>query len=226
MKPAYVIIALAAMSAAYAAPVSSAQQQDDNEMADSVRSSEDSTIVMESVSDFFLFSNEFRTIDQTSRMDMLDYYASGMKKQMATRYGGKAIIDSIAGNHYLKVITSSASETEVRMYTRKGNEKAFVVVNRVKMPAVDCSWKFYGKDLMKSAAKTDFITTKDKKQRAEIESKIPFPTRDIHFLDNGDIEIRQTVAQIIAREDSAAVLPYLKDKIVYHWDGNKFVLQK
>ena len=42
-------------------------------------------VSIESVSDFFLFADEFNTIEQSVRMDMLDYYASGMRKHMPTR---------------------------------------------------------------------------------------------------------------------------------------------
>ena len=66
---------------------------------------------------------------------MLDYYASGMRKHMPTRLGGQAVIDSIAGDHYMKVSTSSVSETEVQMYVNNHGDKFFGVINRVKMPA-------------------------------------------------------------------------------------------
>ncbi len=225
MKPYYAILITAALSAAYAGarPVPQAAgsiaADDTTEMADS------DTVTIESVSDYFLFSDEFDVIDQTNRMDMLDYYASGMKKQMPSRLGGKVTIDSIAGNHYMKVILSDASETEVRMYTLKSGDKFFGIINRVRMPATDSRLRFDMADAAKVFPKqptTEDFLNGNKKQKAEIAEKIDFPLIDYTFLPDGDIEARLTLSNYISREDSAVVTPWVKEKIAYHWNGKSF----
>ncbi len=229
MKPYYAILAIAALSAAYAgarpAPQSFAPT---TEETDTVPAS-DSTIVIESVSDYFLFSDEFTVIEQANRMDMLDYYASGMKKQMPSRLGGKVTIDTIAGSHYMKVITSDASETEVRMYTLKSGEKFFGIVNRVKLPATDCRLRFDmidGEKIFPALPTTADFINGDKKTVAETVDKVDFPLIDYTFLPDGDIEARLTVGEYLSREDSAVVMPRVKEKIVYHWNGKKFTKVK
>lgn len=175
MKPYYAILAIAALSAAYAGARPVPQAASSIAAVDTAFISSDSdTVTIESVSDYFLFSDEFDVIDQTNRMDMLDYYASGMKKQMPSRLGGKVTIDSIAGNHYMKVITSDASETEVRMYTLKSGDKFFGIINRVRMPATDCRLRFDMADAAKVFPKqptTEDFLNGNKKQKAEIAEK-------------------------------------------------------
>ncbi len=224
MKPYYAILAIAALSAAYAGarPVPAAAN---STAADTTENADSALIVIESVSDYFLFSNEFDVIDQTNRMDMLDYYASGKKKQMPSRLGGKVSIDSIAGNHYMKVITSDASETEVRMYTLKSGDKFFSIINRVNLPATDSRLRFDLADEAKifpTQPTTEDFLNGNKKQKAEIAEKVDFPLIDYTFLPNGDIEARLTLSKYISREDSAVVMPRVKDKIVYHWNGKSF----
>ena len=108
MKPIYAVLGIAVVSAAYAGTFPSPQAASWHEDADSITEVDSAAEVsIESVSDFFLFADEFNTIEQSVRMDMLDYYASGMRKHMPTRLGGQAVIDSIAGDHYMKGSTSS-----------------------------------------------------------------------------------------------------------------------
>ena len=165
---------------------------------------------------------------------MLDYYASGMRKHMPTRLGGQAVIDSIAGDHYMKVSTSSVSETEVQMYVNNHGDKLFGVINRVKMPATDSHISFSqtyalgspSVSLIEEPKVRDFLTAKDKKTLSEIESKIDFPLIDYRFLPNGDVEARLTVGEFLSREDSAAVMPFVNSGITYHWDGKRFKIKK
>ena len=143
MKPIYAVLGIAVVSAAYAGTFPSPQAVSWHEDADSITEVDSvAEVSIESVSDFFLFADEFNTIEQSVRMDMLDYYASGMRKHMPTRLGGQAVIDSIAGDHYMKVSTSSVSETEVQMYVNNHGDKLFGVINRVKMPATDSHISF------------------------------------------------------------------------------------
>lgn len=240
MKPIYAVLGIAVVSAAYAGTFPSPQAASWHENADSIAEvytvAEDTVaeVSIESVSDFFLFADEFNTIEQSVRMDMLDYYASGMRKHMPTRLGGQAVIDSIAGDHYMKVTTSSVSETEVQMYDNNHGDKFFGVINRVKMPATDSHISFcltyaFGhpsRNLIEEPPVKDFLTVKDNKARVGIESRINFPLIDYRFLPNGDVEARLTVGEFLSREDSAAVMPFVNDGITYHWDGKKFKIKK
>lgn len=189
--------------------------------------------MIESVSDFFLMTDEFATIDPSVRLDMLDYYASGMRKHMSTRLSGEAVIDSIADGHYMRVTTSSVSETEVWMYAAKSGNKVFAVVNRVKLPAVDCRIRIVkgtddGLTELPFAAPTvnDFLTANNKKQREDLLSRFDFPLIDYHFLPDGSIEARLSTDGYLSREDAAAVAPYVKQCLTYAWDGKNLKLKK
>lgn len=235
MKPIYAVLGIAVVSAAYTGTFPSPQAASWHEDADSITEVDSvAEVSIESVSDFFLFADEFNTIEQSVRMDMLDYYASGMRKHMPTRLGGQAVIDSIAGDHYMKVSTSSVSETEVQMYVNNHGDKLFGVINRVKMPATDSHISFSqtyalgspSVSLIEEPKVRDFLTAKDKKTLSEIESKIDFPLIDYRFLPNGDVEARLTVGEFLSREDSAAVMPFVNSGITYHWDGKRFKIKK
>ena len=223
MKPIYAVLGIAVVSAAYAGTFPSPQAASWHEDTDSITEVDSvAEVSIESVSDFFLFADEFNTIEQSVRMDMLDYYASGMRKHMPTRLGGQAVIDSIAGDHYMKVSTSSVSETEVQMYVNNHGDKLFGVINRVKMPATDSHISFSQTYALGSPSVS---LIKEPKVR-EIESKIDFPLIDYHFLPNGDVKARLTVGEFLSREDSAAVMPFVNSGITYHWDGKRFKIKK
>ena len=233
MKPIFAILGIAAASAAYAGSFPASQTTSTVVAADSVEEA-DSAISIESVSDFFLFSDEFPTIDPSVRMDMLDYYASGIRKQMPSRLGDTVMIDSIAGDHYMKVTTSESSETEIQMYTDSHGDKFFGVINRVMLPATDSRISFrltHGSGdqhvkLIAEPAVEDFLTTKDKNVINGIKTRIDFPLIDYRFLPDGDVTARLTAGGFLSREDSAAVMPFVNSGIIFHWDGKKFKQKK
>lgn len=236
MKPLLIIAGIVAVSVAYAVGGPKPQHFDTlGSATEATDTAIDSTAMpmIESVYDFFLITDEFATIDSSVRLDMLDYYASGMRKHMSTRLSGEAVIDSIAGNDYMKVTTSSVSETEVRMYDAKSGGKVFAVVNRVKLPAVDCRLRVVkdtddGLVELSFAAPTvnNFLTANDKKQRKDLLSRFDFTLIDYQFLPDGAIEARLSTDGYLSREDAAAVAPYVKKSLTYVWDGKNLKLKK
>lgn len=238
MKPLLLIAGIAAVSVAYAVAGPRPQLYDGTgidtaDTTEAYNATDSDAVKEESAIDFFQFADEFETIDPSVRLDMLDYYASGMIKQMPTRLNGMAAIDSIEGGHYIKVTTSAVSETEVRMYDTKSGDKVFAVVNRVKLPATDCRLRVVqtsekGLVTLPFTAPTvdDFLTVKDKKLRKDLLSRFDFPLVDYHFLPNGDIEARLSTEGYLSREDSAAVAPYVGKTLTYKWDGKNLKLKK
>lgn len=236
MKPLIIIAGIVAASVACAFGGPKPQHFDTlGSATEATDTATDSTAMpmIESVYDFFLITDEFATIDSSVRLDMLDYYASGMRKHMSTRLSGEAVIDSIAGNDYMKVTTSSVSETEVRMYAAKSGGKVFAVVNRVKLPAVDCRLRVVkdtdnGLIELPFAAPTvdDFLTVNDKKLKKDLLSRFDFTLIDYQFLPDGAIEARLSTDGYLPREDAAAVAPYVKKCLTYAWNGKNLKLKK
>ena len=129
---------------------------------------------------------------------------------MPTWLGGQAVIDSIAGDHYMKVSTSSVSETEVQMYVNNHGDKFFGVINRVKMPATDSHisfpdlcFGFSSVSLIEEPKVRDFLTAKDKKALREIvENRLP--AHRLPLSSKRRWQARLTVGSSCQREDSAA----------------------
>ena len=81
----FVVLGIGILSAAYASvPANTGDEAGIGEDADS-------TAIVQTVRDFFLsesiIPDVFPTIDQLTRMDMLDYYDNGKKEKMPTRLG-------------------------------------------------------------------------------------------------------------------------------------------
>lgn len=232
-KPLLAILCLSLLSAVFAAvPAQTAAAEDYTDTADSVEMAEVDTavVVIESASEFFLYTDEFGTISYSARMDMLDYYAAGQRPALATRSGGEARLDSLSQD-YIRVSTSAAGVTEAKAY-RRGNDLIFAVIRTVKIPSEESRISFLDpmdgvySNLLKMPQTADFLKKCDKRTRQDVLSRISFPLTRLSFLPDGGIEARPTVASHLSRKDSAAVAPYLKDRIVYRWNGSEFRQEK
>lgn len=239
MKKLILTAAAVLLTAAYSfsRPASQAPDATDNEEYDTayIETFEDIELADSdiTVKHFFLALDEFGQIDETMRMDMVDYYSAGMKKSLSTRLGGEAYIDSISdGNDYMRVVTSSVSSTEVRVYKGKGHP-FYAVINHVKMPARDSRVKFITlfddasvESIIQLPTIADYINISDKQKRDDIASMIDFPLAEITFLADGSLCFNPTLEDYLSREAAAKVLPCLKKNIIYRWDGKKFRMQK
>ena len=92
----FVVLGIGILSAAYASvPANTGDEAGIGEDADS-------PAIVQTVRNFFLsesiIPDVFPTIDQLTRMDMLDFYDNGKKEKMPTRLGGEAYIDSLSDN--------------------------------------------------------------------------------------------------------------------------------
>lgn len=220
----FVVLGIGILSAAYASvPANTGDEAGIGEDADS-------TAIVQTVRDFFLsesiIPDVFPTIDQLTRMDMLDYYDNGKKEKMPTRLGGEAYIDSLSDN-YLKVVTSQSAYTEIAQYTRHG-KPMFAIIRTILLPAADSRIRFVDPtesgdlQLLEMPSTEDFLTKDGKKKKEELLKSVDFSLVRLSFLPDGNIKATTTLPGYLSKEDSAAIAPYLTDSIVYRWTGSKF----
>lgn len=186
------------------------------------------------ISDFFIadvadIDFVFSTIDKSSRMDMVDYYNSGMKIEIDNSLGGKSKIEEMTPT-YMKVKLSESATVEMQMEVAGKTDTLLFVIKTLKTPALDSSIKVFDRywnevDCFKMPQVEDFIVGASSKKKKELLSMVEFPLIYLKF-NNGAIEAIPSLKDYMIKENYELLKPFLKDKLVYEWDGKQFKMSK
>jgi len=186
------------------------------------------------MSDFFIGEPDsvFVQIDKSARMDMVDYFHSGKKVDTMNRLGGKSRIEELTDD-YMRVRLSDCAEVAIHSYIA-GNDTLLLVVNTLKTPALDSQVMTFVNDwtpmdagkYIRLPQVEDFITGVSGKQRKQLAELVEFPLMSLTVKPDGKVEACLTVNRYMGTEDYARLKPYLKESIIYSWDGKKFRVAK
>lgn len=182
------------------------------------------------MSDFFINEPDsvFVQIDKSARMDMVDYFHSGKKVDTMNRLGGKSRIEELTDD-YMRVRLSDCAEVALHSYIA-GNDTLLLVVNTLKTPALDSRLMTFVNDWTPADAGRyirlpeveDFISGVSGKQRKQLAALVEFSLMSLTVAPDGKLTARLTVERYMGTEDYARLKPYLKESIIYSWDGKKF----
>ncbi len=187
-----------------------------------------------SLSDFFVSEPDslFAIIDKSDRMDMVDYYHSGKKIEVANRLGGRSQIEDLS-ERYMKVKLSESATVELGMFVSNA-DTLLVAVSTVKAPAADSHLMVFDKywipldagKYFQMPGVADFLVGVSGKKKQELVSAVEFPLVSLSLGVDGSLEARPTLSDYMAEEAYGKLKPYLADRLVYQWDGKKFRLKK
>lgn len=193
------------------------------------------TLEARTISDFFVSEPGvvFDTLDNLSRMDMIDYYNSGQRAVAGNSLHGEAVLDTLDA-HYMRLRLSDISTVEMQLAVRNATDTLIVVVQTLDTPVADSRLTAYNtewrpvdlQDVVELPAMKDFY--KDKmpdKVRHVLDTAVEFPLLRIAF-DGGNLWITPSLEGYLSVEDYEEVSPWLKDNIVCVWNGKKFKKQK
>lgn len=166
-----------------------------------------------------------------SRLDMIDYFNSGMKVGTENRVGAKY---TIRRNEPLIVEYCSDDSVDVTIAVlppREGrSDTMLMVVRTVPVPFSDSSLEFYDSKWRQASgfkapapALADWLVDKSRQTRAAVEDALPFMLSVITYDPVGGIlTFRNTTAQYFTDDSRPAALDLLKPALRYQWDGRKF----
>lgn len=182
------------------------------------------------IGDFFVSEPDslFVVIDSATRMDMVDYYNSGKKIDADNRLNGKSRIEELSDS-YMKLKLSDSAEIEMRMEV-SGSDTLIVVSKTLLSPAPDSDVMVFDRHWNRLETRSvidlpgldDFITGVSGKEKKELLSLVEFPLIMVNFDADGNIVASVSLSDYMIKGNYDKLKPYLKQRIVYRWNGKKY----
>ncbi len=169
----------------------------------------------------------FPLLDRNTRLDMIDYFASGATTASRNNLGGESRVEEMSPTH-IKV-----KMTDVSSYTLSllpaGRDTLIAVVATVLTPAPDGGITFYDRDWREltpprftAPGLDDWLLPSAKKERADLENLIPFVSADYSLnASTSTLVVTNTLEALLTAEDYDKVKAYVRPSLTYRWDGKK-----
>ena len=160
-----------------------------------------------------------------ARADCIDFADAGMDYPVTNRLGGKSTLKKLTDD-YLLLQSTSVSAVEMKMLPY-GDSAVVCVVKSVSAEATDSRVDFYDNDWKKLDATSFFVAPSIKDFFTEADDKA-LDLCDIYLvslkLDADDMTLvaEYTMPNYMNEDDAAKVRPLLR-KILYRWNGARFV---
>ncbi|MDE5629052.1 MAG: DUF3256 family protein [Muribaculaceae bacterium] len=163
-----------------------------------------------------------------TRLDMLDYYNSGMFTPVANRVNGKSTLSKVDDMH-LKVELSENSSLQLAVIPMK-KDTVIAVIETVKCPVADSGIRFYrAKDWSEidvpahSPSVTEFVAP-DKRKQAVAGDLPRFAFSNAEFVPEKNVFVfHNTTADFYHDTDKPAGLELMQDLVAMRFDGRKLV---
>lgn len=169
----------------------------------------------------------FPLLDKTTRLDMVDYYTSGLNTPSANRLQGRSSITSLTPTTITVKITD-ASSTQIALLPM-GNDTIIAVVSTVATPGLDSTLKFYDK-AWKSLPADKYFTVPAWKDWitpghdvTEVTAYAPFMLAS-YFIDTdaGTLTATNNLSTFIDEDTYKTLTPALAPSLTYKWNGKRF----
>lgn len=175
----------------------------------------------------------FPLLDTNTRLDMVDYYNSNLATPSANKLQGRSRITDLTDKTL--TVEMSPSSTHEIIILPSARDSIIGLITTLATPAPDSHLSLYDRnwkelDTSKYFVKPtleDWLTTDGKKNRAEVETMIPF----LLISYNWDpatlvLTLNNNTNQFLSSDIYSIVAPYMLSSITYAWEGDKFNKQK
>lgn len=169
----------------------------------------------------------FPLLDKNTRLDMVDYYNSGLATPSSNRLQGRSAITSLTPTS-LTVKITDASSAQIAILPA-GNDTIIAVVSTVATPGLDSTIKFYDKTWRQLTANKYFTAPgwndwmAQGHDSSEVTAYTPFMLASF-FIDteNGTLTATNNLSTFLDEDTYKAVAPALNPTITYKWNGKRF----
>lgn len=174
--------------------------------------------------------NVIPLLDRNARLDMLDYFNSGLTNKTSNKLNGTSAITAVDPMQ-VAVQMTDASTCHIALLPAQ-SDTLIAVISTVNTPAPDSKMTVYSsgfaRDLTASAfAKPtlkEWIT--DPSMLSTVEAMVPFLLISYSYNpDSATLTLTNNTQKFLSDDVYAIVEPYLKKSIVYKWTGKKFAKQ-
>ena len=163
-----------------------------------------------------------------TRLDMLDYYNSGVERPSRDAAGSRAIVTS-STNRRLTFDTGDGSTYELAVYTA-GRDTIVALVETLHYPMADSRVEWYDsrwrplQPLLGEPDQQALLTRAGRRHRGEVEEAIPFMTAEaVTDPDAGTLTLTRTIDGYFLPADTPDALRWLEPRLVYALHGSRFV---
>ena len=169
----------------------------------------------------------FPLLDQNTRLDMVDYYNSGLATPSANRLQGRSAITSLTPATITVKITDSSS-AQIALLPA-GRDTIFAVISTVATPGLDSTIKFYDSNWaplptdrhFTAPGWNDWMTPGH--DITEITAHTPFMLAS-YFIDTdaGTLTATNNLATFLDEDTYKTLSPALRPTLTYKWNGKRF----
>ena len=171
----------------------------------------------------------FPLLTRNNRADCIDYIDAGMEAPVANLLGGACHLRVLAED-FMSIEPSTVSSVQVKML-QAGGDTLLCVVNSVKAEAVDSRISFYTTGWERVSAKGLYEAPEIEEFFVSADSAALYADRcDIYLVrlelspDTNTLTAEYTMPDYMNESDSALIKPLLR-RIVYRWNGKRFVME-
>ena len=169
----------------------------------------------------------FPLLERNSRLDMIDYFRSGLDTPTANRLDGGSRVTALSDSK-MDLNLSDASSAQIVLLPA-GSDTIIAVVNTLAMPGKDSSVSFYssqwkklsGENIFKAPIMDDWMT-KGHSTR-EVTDVTPFMIASITIDPAaGSLTVNNNLSAFLAPEVYESIAPAMLPQLTYKWDGRRF----
>ncbi len=173
----------------------------------------------------------FPLVTKMKRMDMVDYFNSGMDRESDNVLGGKTrILELTPDKITVEEIGEKVSLTSISL-DKMGRDTVMIVTSNLATPATDGYISFYSTDwkklnaaLFSEPSLKDWIVAKPDIAQDDIENMVPFVMAEYSYDPSTHIlTLRASFKDYLPEEDYNKVKSSLKSELRYKWNGRKMV---
>lgn len=172
----------------------------------------------------------FPLLDTNTRLDMVDYYNSGLKTASNNRMDGQSVITELTpASLTVKISDSSSAQVAV---LPAGNDTVIAVVSTVATPGLDSTLKFYDGQWSQLPAEkyftaptwSDWMTPGH--DSSEVTAYTPFMLASYYINPaEGTLTVSNNLPTFIDSDIYADIADAVYPTLTYRWNGKKFVKQ-
>lgn len=186
------------------------------------------------IADFFVEAPMYQAapnIDRNTRMDMLDYFRSGLPSK-TTNIVGEPVAVLSENDRSIRVCAGDSVTLEYGLAV-SGPDSLLIVIENLPTPMPDSKVSFFSTDwtaarplAVLSPALNDWLTDEGRSNRSRAEEILPFITASARFDQDGNrLIFTPTIGRYFATKDSIAseVERYIVPSLTYVYNGKTFV---
>ena len=174
----------------------------------------------------------FPLLEKNTRLDMVDYFNSGLASASSNKLDGKTSITLLSDSD-IRFTMSSSSAYQIAILPSKDGD-IIALIETVATPAPDSNISFYtaewssiDKPLFNEPGVSYWLTADGRDNSSMVESLVPFMLVSYNYDPaTKSLILRNNVKQFLGEEMYSMIDGYLCDTLVYTWNGKRFELKK